>query len=270
MPPVSIDSMGTFCQAISTVQSVLGLVDFGSVFENAATIVKTQYPSATQGAMNNVRGDWYEWLLFIGALEYLNQQAEQPPANIFIPLPNVREFDCATLYIPPIAALVHDLKQKTEASSQVSLVTSNPDFVIVKRADFQVPSITFPVTQSQAATYRDLYKSLVDKCAFDRVVGYASVKLSLRPDRRLQLPHEGSLMKAIYRHIQTRMWITDAPGIKYYAVSAEHSDADLKGLRTVATHSIVTVNAKPEAAVDGLYAVNSGPQLSRFLHDILS
>lgn len=77
-------------------------------------------------------------------------------------------------------------------------------------------------------------------------------------------------MKAIYRHIQTRLWITDTPGIKYYAVSAEIKDADLKALRTVATHSIVTVTAKPEAAVDELYAVNSGPQLSSFLHDILS
>ncbi|WP_373695840.1 Cfr10I/Bse634I family restriction endonuclease [Brunnivagina elsteri] len=36
------------------------------------------------------------------------------------------------------------------------------------------------------------------KCNLKDIIGYASIKTSLRPDRRLQIPHEGSLMKAIY------------------------------------------------------------------------
>ncbi|MFB6305931.1 MAG: Cfr10I/Bse634I family restriction endonuclease, partial [Flavobacteriales bacterium] len=104
---------------------------------------------------------------------------------------------------------------------------------------------------------KSLYRNLENSCTFEDIKGYISVKISLRPDRRLQIPHEGSLMKALYVHLQTRDWILNPSGLKYYAITTELSKDDRKALETVATHSITTVNQLPEPAVDEVLEVNS-------------
>src|SRR5262249_37999320 len=86
---------------------------------------------------------------------------------------------------------------------------------------------------------------------------YASVKASLRPDRRLQMPHEGSLMKALYMHLQTRLWMLSPARLKYYGIATAVTDADRQALRTVSTPSIVSVQIIPEPAVDDVYEVDS-------------
>jgi len=53
-------------------------------------------------------------------------------------------------------------------------------------------------------------------------------------------------MKAIYTHLQTREWIINLKGLKYYAFSTKISDKN--ALKTVATHSITTVSSLPQAA----------------------
>jgi hypothetical protein len=140
-------------------------------------------------------------------------------------------------------------------------VTSNPDFVIV---DVSKLKLKLPLTKridtftpSALENLDLLYKSLIGKCNFDNLIGYISVKTTFRPDRRLQIPHEGSLMKAIYAHLQTRDWIINPRGLRYYAIASGMNEHDIKALRTVATHSITTVNELPKAAVDGVYKVNS-------------
>jgi len=101
------------------------------------------------------------------------------------------------------------------------------------------------------------YREFEGVCGFEHIVGYLSVKTSLRPDRRLQIPHEGSLMKAIYTHLQTRKWIISPKGLKYYASATSIGDADITALKTVATHSITTVQNIPQPAVDEVFQIDS-------------
>ncbi|WP_354625312.1 Cfr10I/Bse634I family restriction endonuclease [Psychromonas sp. MME2] len=101
------------------------------------------------------------------------------------------------------------------------------------------------------------YQHFIGKCSFENISGYLSVKTTFRPDCRLQLSHEGSLMKATYVHLQTRDWVINPKGLKYYGAATKISDADRRGLRTVATHSILDVQATPQAAVDEVFTINS-------------
>src|SRR5690606_1570365 len=95
----------------------------------------------------------------------------------------------------------------------------------------------------------------------DDIRGYFSVKTTFRPDRRLQIPHEGSLMKAIHVHLQTRSWINDPKALKYYAAATKVNNSDREALKTVATHSITNVSSKPQAAVDDVFVIDSVEQL---------
>jgi hypothetical protein len=76
-------------------------------------------------------------------------------------------------------------------------------------------------------------------------------------------------MKAIYTHLQTREWIINPKGLKYYAISTNVGDPDRAALRTVATHSITTVHSIPQAAVDEVFEINSLQQAQRAFADIL-
>jgi hypothetical protein len=116
----------------------------------------------------------------------------------------------------------------------------------------------------------NVYQQLSGMCSFDDIRGYTSVKTSLRPDRRLQICHEGSVMKALYRHIQTRLWRIDAPGVRYFGITQERNNPDLEALKTVATHSILDVAGNPESAVDNLFKANSGPELRQIFDEILA
>ena len=64
-------------------------------------------------------------------------------------------------------------------------------------------------------------------------------------------------MKAIYTHLQTREWIINPKGIKYFALATKVGNSDRAALKTVATHSITTVHSIPQAAVDEVFEVNS-------------
>ncbi|HOO50569.1 MAG TPA: Cfr10I/Bse634I family restriction endonuclease, partial [Alphaproteobacteria bacterium] len=164
-----------------------------------------------------------------------------------------------------------DLRKKVSESADVSLITSNPDFVIIDSSiniDFPAPPQS-GISDAYIEAVCRAFSQLEHRCSLDQIKGYTAVKSSLRPDRRLQIAHEGSLMKALYRHVQTREWLIDAPGIKYYAITSKATDADRNALKTVATHSITDVGSKPEAAVDDLLCVFSGPELESALKKIL-
>jgi hypothetical protein len=86
----------------------------------------------------------------------------------------------------------------------------------------------------------------------------------------LQLSHEGSLMKAMYVHLQTRDWIINTKGLRYYGAATHVSDADRRGLRTVATHSIINVQSVPQAAVDDVFTINSNADTDKVFNLILN
>jgi hypothetical protein len=227
--------------------------------------------TVSKDALNNVHGDWYEWLLAIAAWNYC---AEHPKANLAILTPNITQFDVAKLYNDRLYNLIQDLRDKVLVSSAVQLISSNPDFVIIDRrlVDRIFPKIKKIglINKEALTTIEAAHKQFEKQCDFDDIFGYIAVKTSFRPDRRLQIPHEGSLMKAIYTHLQTREWIIKPKGIKYYAIATKVGKPDRAALKTVATHSITTVHSIPQAAVDDVFEVNSLQQAEIAFGQILN
>lgn len=227
--------------------------------------------TVTKDALNNVHGDWYEWLLAIAAWNYC---VEHEKANLALLTPNISQFNISKLYNEKLYGLIQDLREKVLASSSVQLISSNPDFVIIDR---KLVNKIFPklnkitiIDKEAIQTIESAFKSFELKCDFEDIIGYVSVKTSFRPDRRLQIPHEGSLMKAIYTHLQTREWIINPKGLKYYAIATKVGKPDRAALKTVATHSITTVHNIPQAAVDEVYEVNSLQQADVVFAQILN
>jgi hypothetical protein len=114
-----------------------------------------------------------------------------------------------------------------------------------------------------------MYSNFIGEVSLSELVGYISVKMSLRPDRRLQISHEGSLVKAIHAHIVTRKWLLEATPLTYYAITPNPTDADKRALKTVATHSLITVTQKPQAAVDEVNNIDTYEQAFSFFSRIL-
>lgn len=244
--------------------------EFSALFDEMDDAVRKADNRITREAMSNVHGDWYEWLLAITAW---NSFVKNRNLHLAILLPNVIQFDVATLYEKRLVDLIADLKRKVAEVSGVQLITSNPDFVIINgdlARDLigQVGEIE-SITPDNLKKLEAVYQRFVEKCNFEQIEGYISVKNSLRPDRRLQISHEGSLMKALYAHLQTREWITEPKGLKYYAISTKISEPDRNALKTVATHSLTTVFSLPQAAVDEVFEVNTLQQATQAFSSIL-
>ncbi|SOD91682.1 Cfr10I/Bse634I family restriction endonuclease [Spirosoma fluviale] len=226
--------------------------------------------TVTKDALNNVHGDWYEWLL---AIEAWNYCADHEKANLAILTPNISQFDVAKLYNNRLFSLIQDLREKVLISSSVQLISSNPDFVIIDRKLVnkifpKIERINF-IDKSSLTVIENAFRHFINQCDFEDIFGYISVKTSFRPDRRLQIPHEGSLMKAIYTHLQTREWIINPKGLMYFAIATKVGTPDRAALKTVATHSITTVHSIPQAAVDEVYEVNSLRQAQEAFAQIL-
>ncbi len=259
---ISINSMATF-QKVAEDLPVADLNNFNDFFAAGEALIRAKNPAVSQQALSNVRGAWYEWIIAHTAYKFF---IAENAGSVLVKLPNVNQFDCAQLFQDKTYNLIADLRHKVQQAG-VSLITSNPDFCLISRHVFD--RINFNYRQEITVDFLDgLYRDIIGQCELNDVRGYAAVKTSFRPDRRLQIPHEGSLMKALYRHIQTRDWIIDAPGINYYAFTQSFTDADANALKTVATHSITDVMAKPSSAVDALFAVNSSENLRNALQRI--
>ncbi|OYT13586.1 MAG: restriction endonuclease [Bacteroidetes bacterium 4572_114] len=244
---------------------------FTSLFNEFDKSIQIIDNEITTGALSNTHGDWYEWLLAITAW---NHFISNKNSNLAILLPNVYQFDVTKLYIDELNELIKDLKEKVASSSDVELISSNPDFVIIdnkiSKKIFSKEKPIIDITPENLSKLQSFYLQLVGFCEFNDIVGFVSIKTSFRPDRRLQIAHEGSLMKALYVHLQTRQWILKPKGLKYYAMSTKVGPKDRDALKTVATHSITTVHSLPQAAVDEVYEVNSIKQARATLAQILS
>jgi hypothetical protein len=260
----SISAAPTFCAALRN-RNPLDIDNFSEVLDECAALVRTEF-QPKGGALNNVRGTWYEWLISIGAIQFCN--ATEHVRRLLIPLPNVRRLDYTSLYEDSVYFFIQDLKEKTSAYG-VNLISSNPDYALIEQSvQIKLPDVS-SVTEATLSEIDGKYLELRGKLGFDELVGFASIKTSLRPDRRLQLSHEGALVKAFYEHLKTRLWNSEAAGLKYYGVSQAVGEADKEGLKTVATHSILSVNSVPERAVDDIVEVSSGATLRDFLSTAL-
>lgn len=248
---MAIDTKAIFCEAFN---NAAGQFDnYQDFLSSCVALAQAKYPHATQNAKNNARGAWYAWVLAIEAIRFNTSNIY---SNYLIKLPNITQFDSTSLYKPDLCSLISDFKDKLSVIGNVNLVTSNPDYVIVSRSiETTLPTIPAVLTGLNLDSIDLWYRGFINQCKLDDIIGYVGAKVSVRPDRRIQLLHEGSLSKAIYAHLQTRQWIIDARGIKYYAVSIRFNVADKKGLRSVATHSIASAALKPEPAVDDVVSV---------------
>jgi len=244
---------------------------FSDLFNQFDEQVRKIDNKITREALSNVHGDWYEWLLAIAAWNFYCQNTN---SDLAILLPNVAQFDVTTLYEKRLNNLIVDLKKKVAEVSSVHLITFNPDFVIINQAlaneILGKPTVIKNITPESLKELESVYKKFIDTCNFEQIKGYIAVKNSLRPDRRLQISHEGSLMKALYAHLQTREWITAPKGLKYYAISTKIGSPDRNALKTVATHSLTTVFSLPQAAVDEVFEVNTLQQAEQTFSLILS
>ena len=262
---ISINSPVVFCDVLRN-RDPLTINDFENFLTECVKLVQTEF-MPTQGAINNVRGNWYEWLISVGSLNFLKQKTPKP-AHFLLPLPNVSSLDYNALYIDDVYSFIKDLTQKTSLHD-VSLISSNPDYAIATLLNgIKLPNTSI-VTPDTISKIDILYRSFVSQLKFEELIGFASIKTSLRPDRRLQLSHEGALVKAFYEHLKARLWDVDAQGVKFYGVSMLVKKSDKEGLKTVATHSILSVNTIPERAVDEVIQIRSGTDLFGFLNHIL-
>ena len=265
-----IDSVAAFCD----LQNGKLPADSKSFLELIGSFDKAilkENPKISSGALNNVHGKWYEWFITICACNY---HKKFPKKYMVFTLPNIRQYDVAKLYNEELYEYIVDLRQKVKSSAAVQLISSNPDFVIIDPKRIKIPKeLNRTITKIDKNIIHQIdkaYEFLTGKCGFEDIVGYISCKTSLRPDRRLQMSHEGSLMKAIYTHLQTRQWVIKPKGLKYYAITTEAKAADRKALKTVATHSITTVFDKPQAAVDELFKVDSFKECEAVFDRILT
>lgn len=267
---LSVDKKGAFCNVLDGVPEDRSLSE---IVDHIGDTVQSEYPSVSQNALNNCNGDWYEWLIAIRAWNLRVESDEDLFAALL--MPKKSSYDVADLYTSKISQLVSDLRRKVRESTDVELITSNPDFVLIDTSRFSDLPDWFDqkidsVEEDKMDRLETAYELFDGGCELDDVRGYVGAKRSMRPDRRLQMPHEGSLMKAIYTHIQTREWIIEPQGINYYAVSSDLNSSDREALRTVATHSITTVDKVPEAAVDDAFVVDGPGETEEALSTMLS
>ncbi|MBY7816203.1 Cfr10I/Bse634I family restriction endonuclease [Vibrio fluvialis] len=244
--------------------------NYKSALDDIQNAVLAVDKSITSGALSNSRGQWFEWMV---SIDLYNHWVENDHDYLFLNLPNIRRFDFASLYKSQIYTFVEDLRHKLAESLDINLVTSNPDYVIIDtrklRDKFSIPVIT-DTDVSNLEVIDHLYQNVIGCCELDDIVGYFSLKTSLRPDRRLQIAHEGSLTKATYVHLQTRSWLMEPRGIKYFGGAMFLTQADIDGLKTVATHSITTVMSKPEKAVDKIFQIETREDLYAALNEMIS
>ncbi|MFZ6754167.1 Cfr10I/Bse634I family restriction endonuclease [Undibacterium sp. Dicai25W] len=262
---MAIDTKSVFCRAYNSANYTS--LNFEQFLGQCEAIARLDEPAVSGAALANTRGAWYAWLI---AIESIRFGQSNPLASFLVKLPNVSSFDSISLYEESISKLVVDFREKLSLAGDVNLTTSNPDYVIISRElGYALPDITgviAPVNLEQIDTF---YRNFVGRCNLDQIVGYLGAKSSVRPDRRIQLLHEGSLTKAIYTHLQTRLWLINPKGIKYYAVSMSFGPADLAGLKSVATHSIASSAMKPEPAIDIATSVFDTQTAHSFFNQVL-
>lgn len=257
---VIIDTKAAFIESINGVVPK-GEWNYKEHLDYIQSLVIEADPNVTSGALSNCRGTWFEWMI---AIDTYNDWCLKKHQMLLLPLPNIKQFDCATLYNEKINKYIFDLRQKLKASLDIELITSNPDFVILDTSALSFGFERNPIEciDVNALLHIDsLFRDFVGKCGFNDIVGYMATKTSLRPDRRLQIVHEGSLAKALYVHLQTRLWIDKPRALRYFGASLQLNEKDKRALKTVATHSITTVLSEPVKAVDECFELTDRVKL---------
>jgi len=254
------NSAATQCGEDASFKDIFGTMDTAIKDEWAEILGTAPSPDLSkslQGALNRAHGAWYEYIISIESWNY----SVANDSFLLVNLPNKNGFSVHQLYTREFSGKIDDFKEKLQ-SVGADLITSNPDFAIVANPetrfeDERCTIDTESVSPRDIEALEELYRTFTGSLHLNDLKGFVSAKTSFRADRLFQMPHEASTMKALYIHLQTRDWIIDAPGIKYYSMAMGYGRKDTENLKTVATHSITTVQHRPEPVVDRLFKVDS-------------
>lgn len=224
-----------------------------------------------QGAFNNSRGDWFEVLVAVGFWQGRNSQKEKYRDIIFSLLPNRNRLDMFNLFVPGEKALLNDLRKKLK-KRQIGMVTSNPDMIGCLIDDKEVRKLMNKpllfLDKIQLETLMGFHTHLLGKCSRENIRFGVALKTSTRGDRKLQIPNEGSLWKAIISHLHTRFWESSLK-FKYHALlMGKVAPADEKAFKTVATHTITDPNVVAVPASDKPHGVETFGDISEVAQDI--
>jgi hypothetical protein len=205
-------------------------------------------------AFSVTRGLWLELIVSAHAWNYRIERGL--PDYFVIKMPNVRAYDFRRIFSEETAIMLDKLEHSLRThDNQVRLVTSNPDLLVVQQRGLiqEADNIISNLSIANAEKLTGLCNSIRGKCLWNSVKAGIGLKTSLRPDRRLQLVHEGNILKSIFAHLKMRNW-DNTVSFEYHGASVDKlSNADDEALQTAATHTIVNVNSVPERAVDGIH-----------------
>lgn len=229
-------------------------------------------PAPSREALSNTRGTWFEDMVIVTAWNHV-LSAGFSDAIVF-KMPNIKRFDFRHLFLPETKVMLDQLDASLRGHEvPVEMVTSNPDLVIVRSSALtsSIPREKLSnLSESNVQYVSDFYKELEQKCPWDSIIAGVGLKTSMRPDRRLQLVHEGNILKSVFAHLKMRNW-NRLFSFRYYVASSEpFSKADEKALQTAATHTIVNVDATPERSVDKMFRFEQFDDVRNMLDEILA
>lgn len=224
-----------------------------------------------QGAFNNARGDWLELIL---AAYFWNAVIDRNADMLILRLPNVSKMEFIELFSDEAQERIRLGLMKSLEKHDARLDMSNPDIIGVRVDRASLPPEyrkridRLGIEETQMLF--NAYKYLIGRCAYDGILFGVSIKTSLRGDRRYQIVHEGSIVKAFIAHLQTRYWDTTFETKFYGAVTEKVSENDQEIFRTAATHSIVNVFSPSVRAVDAVYHVPTTDLVEEMIEKIIN
>lgn len=220
-------------------------------------------PAPSKEAFNKVRGDWFEGIVGFFFWSRWNTECElyQQRPYYILRLPDAKTFAFEKLFAAKETEMLSDLKKQLQDCG-VSLVTSNPDYVVVaiEREDTQTYRAPWSFSVDTFDDFSKLYSEVKGQCSYPNIVCAIGVKDSFRPDLRLQLVYEGNIFKAILLHLRTRFWDFNYQIPPFYAVvdgSKKPTSADMTSLKTATTNTLVDVRLRPERSVDEVFYADS-------------
>lgn len=225
----------------------------------------------SQGAFNNARGDWLELIL---AAYFWNAVIDRKTDMLILRLPNVAKMEFIELFDKEAQERIRSGLMRTLEEHDARLDMSNPDLIGVRVKRSELPREFRKridcLGVDEAHMLFEAYKYLIGRCSYDSISFGVSVKTSLRGDRRYQIVHEGSIVKAFIAHLQTRYWDTSFETKFYGAVTENVSENDHEIFRTAATHSIVNVFSPSVRAVDKVYHIPTTDDVNDMIEKIIN
>ena len=220
------------------------------------------------GGINNVRGEWLEYIL---KLIFWNEAIEfDQGKTAIVKLPNASQLRFHDLYEDRARGYLEELFTSLR-SQDIEMTMSNPDFVCITNLadDLGLPTETMSVGESSMSTLDTAYQKLSGHCSADSIPFAVTVKTSIRSDRRYQIVHEANVVKSLVAHLAGRFWRQDLYTAFYAMISSNVSPSDRNALSNPATHTLVQVNWTPVPLVDDTYQIETVEGVKTVVRDLL-